>query len=108
MRGGGYPGGYGVARRADERADERIAKLDDRLWAVATALHERPELSYAEHAAADRLTRELAADGFEVETGVAGLPTAFTARAGSGRRRRWPCCWSTTPCPASATRAATT
>ncbi|GLY40628.1 amidohydrolase [Amycolatopsis sp. NBRC 101858] len=68
-----------------ERADERIGQLDDRLWAVATALHERPELSYEEHAAAERLTGELAADGFEVETGVAGLSTAFVARAGTGR-----------------------
>lgn len=68
-----------------ERADERIGKLADRLWSVATALHERPELSYEEHAAAACLTRELAADGFAVETGVAGLPTSFVARAGSGR-----------------------
>src|SRR3954467_13529613 len=68
-----------------EGADERIEHLDEGLWAVATALHERPELSYEEHAAADRLTRELAADGFEVETGIAGLPTAFVARAGHGR-----------------------
>ncbi|WP_370962419.1 M20 family metallopeptidase [Amycolatopsis sp. cg9] len=68
-----------------ERADERVERLDERLWAVATALHEHPELSYEEHAAAGRLTRELAEDGFEVETGVAGLPTAFTARAGAGR-----------------------
>ncbi|MCR6483802.1 amidohydrolase [Amycolatopsis sp. OK19-0408] len=68
-----------------ERADERIGQLADRLWSVATALHERPELSYAEHAAAERLTRELAEGGFEVEAGVAGLPTAFTARAGEGR-----------------------
>ncbi|VVJ18672.1 N-acyl-L-amino acid amidohydrolase (EC [Amycolatopsis camponoti] len=68
-----------------ERADERIERLDERLWAVATALHERPELSYEEHAAAERLTTELAADGFEIETGVGGLPTAFVARAGTGR-----------------------
>jgi amidohydrolase len=68
-----------------ERADERIEQLDVRLWAVATVLHERPELSYEEHEAAARLTRELAADGFEVETGTAGLPTAFVARAGTGR-----------------------
>ncbi|RSD21295.1 amidohydrolase [Amycolatopsis eburnea] len=68
-----------------ERADERVELLDERLWAVATALHEHPELSYEEHAAAERLTQELADDGFEVERGVAGLPTAFTARAGDGR-----------------------
>src|SRR3569833_2305951 len=68
-----------------ERADERIERLDERLWAVATALHERPELSYEEHAAAERLTQELAEDGIAVETGVAGLPTSILARAGSGR-----------------------
>ena len=108
VRGGGIPVGMEWHEERHERADERIEQLDDRLWAVATALHERPELSYEEHAAAERLTRELAADGFEVETGVAGMPTAFVARAGSGRRRAWRCCWSTTPCPGSGTRAATT
>lgn len=53
----------------------------DRLWAVALALHRDPETAFAEHRAADRLCAELA--GFEVERGVAGLPTAFTARHGS-------------------------
>jgi amidohydrolase len=67
-----------------ERADECVERLGERLWSVATALHENPELSYAEHAAATRLTHELAADGFAVETGTAGLPTAFVARAGAG------------------------
>src|SRR3569833_3101600 len=68
-----------------ERAVERSERLDDRLRAVATALHDRPELSYEEHAAAERLTQELAEDGCAVETGGAGLPTSFLARAGSGR-----------------------
>ncbi|SFW84132.1 amidohydrolase [Amycolatopsis australiensis] len=68
-----------------EQADECVGRLDDRLWAVATALHADPELSFAEHRAARRLTRELAADGFEVETGIAGLPTAFVAGTGTGR-----------------------
>jgi amidohydrolase len=68
-----------------DRADERVESLDERLWAVATALHEQPEPAYEEHAAVARLTGELAADGFEVETGTAGLPTAFVARAGTGR-----------------------
>ncbi|MDT7804891.1 MAG: hypothetical protein QOI78_8324 [Actinomycetota bacterium] len=68
-----------------ERADQQVERLSERLWAVATALHEQPELAYEEHAAAARLTGELAEDGFEMETGIAGLPTAFRARAGSGR-----------------------
>jgi amidohydrolase len=70
-----------------ERADECVERLDERLWSVATALHENPELSYAEHVAAARLTHELATDGFAVETGTAGLPTAFVARAGTGHPR---------------------
>jgi amidohydrolase len=68
-----------------EQADERVGRLDERLWRVATALHERPEPSFEEHAAAELLTGELAADGFDVETGTAGLATAFVARAGTGR-----------------------
>ncbi|MFC5685401.1 amidohydrolase [Amycolatopsis mediterranei] len=85
VRGWGIPEGMEWHEELHERADERIEHLDERLWTVATALHERPELSYEEHAAAERLTGELAADGFEVETGIAGLPTAFVARAGEGR-----------------------
>jgi len=54
----------------------------DRLWQVATTLHGDPETAFDEHRAADLLCREL--DGFTVERGVAGLPTAFTARHGSG------------------------
>jgi amidohydrolase len=53
------------------------------LWEVATTLHGDPETAFAEHRAADLLCRELA--GFTVERGVAGLPTAFTARHGNGR-----------------------
>ncbi len=60
------------------------AGLDDRLWEVALALHAEPELAFAEHRAAERLCAELAADGFAVERGVAGLETAFVARSGSG------------------------
>jgi amidohydrolase len=56
----------------------------DRLWDVALALHRDPETAFEEHRAADRLCAELA--GFDVERGVAGLPTAFTARHGTGDR----------------------
>ncbi|CCH29514.1 amidohydrolase [Actinosynnema sp. NPDC047251] len=52
---------------------------------VALALHADPETAFAEHRAADRLCAELSAGGFEVARGVAGLDTAFVARAGSGR-----------------------
>lgn len=56
----------------------------DRIWAVALALHRDPETAFAEHRAADRLCAELS--GFAVTRGVAGMPTAFTARHGTGVR----------------------
>jgi amidohydrolase len=55
----------------------------DRMWEVALALHAEPETAFAEHRAADRLCAELA--DFTPARGVAGLPTAFTARHGTGR-----------------------
>lgn len=51
---------------------------------VSHRIHARPELAWQERFAS-RLLREVLADnGFEVTTGVAGLDTAFTARAGAG------------------------
>jgi len=63
------------------------ACVDDRrpvLVALAEALHGEPELCFAEHRAADRLTALLRDEGFAVERPVADLPTAFAARAGQG------------------------
>lgn len=59
-----------------------VAPYADRLWDVALALHRDPETAFAEHRAADRLCAELT--GFDVERGVAGMPTAFVARHGAG------------------------
>ncbi|MBP2324979.1 amidohydrolase [Kibdelosporangium banguiense] len=46
---------------------------------VSLDLHARPETRFEEHHAAARLTAELTGAGFEVDKGVAGLPTAFVA-----------------------------
>lgn len=64
-------------------AGAAVAARADRLWDVALALHRDPETAFAEHRAASRLCDELA--GFDIDRGVAGLPTAFTARHGTGR-----------------------
>lgn len=56
----------------------------ERLWDVSLRLHEDPEPPYEEHRAAATLSGELEGAGFRVERGVAGLPTAFVARAGAG------------------------
>ncbi|MEV4339521.1 amidohydrolase [Streptomyces sp. NPDC049590] len=67
------------------RIGEEVARRADALWSVASALHADPETAFAEHRAAALLSGELEGAGFEVRRGVAGLPTAFTARSGRGR-----------------------
>ena len=72
------------ARPEHSRIATEVAASADRLWEVALDLHTHPELGFEEHRAAARLTAELEREGFAVEHGAAGLPTAFTARAGRG------------------------
>lgn len=59
------------------------------LIALSDHIHAHPELGNEEHEAVSALTAYLAAHGFTVTTGVAGLPTAFRATysSGSGRPR---------------------
>ena len=64
---------------------EEVALRADALWGVASRLHADPEYAFAEHRAAALLSGELERAGFAVERGVAGMPTAFTARSGRGR-----------------------
>ncbi len=47
-------------------------------------IHERPELGYEEHFAADLLAGSLEAHGVDVERGAYGLETSFAGRAGAG------------------------
>lgn len=49
---------------------------------VARALWEHPELGYMEHEASALMQDQLREAGFRIESGVAGMPTAFVARAG--------------------------
>src|SRR3546814_17871406 len=52
---------------------------------VAHEIWEHPELGYLETRASKLLQDELAAAGFEVQAGIAGMPTAFVASAGNGK-----------------------
>lgn len=61
----------------DEHKSELI-KISDEIWEFA-------EIALEEHKSAELLARTLEKAGFNVERGVAGLPTAFTARWGSGK-----------------------
>ncbi|MGP4033380.1 amidohydrolase [Pseudarthrobacter sp. 1C304] len=72
-------------------ADELRAALADgverwkpRVEALAKDIHGFKEVSFEEVLSAEAITALLAEAGFEVERGTGGLPTAFTASAGSG------------------------
>jgi aminobenzoyl-glutamate utilization protein B len=58
----------------------RLVDLAGRLW-------ETPELGLHEEASAAALIEPLEAEGFDVETGIGGMPTAFVASYGEGAPR---------------------
>jgi amidohydrolase len=58
------------------------------LVSLARRIHQHPELRFEEHQASAWLSEYLTASGHSVERGVAGLPTAFRARAGKGASPR--------------------
>jgi aminobenzoyl-glutamate utilization protein B len=59
------------------------AGVEHRAKTIAAELWDQPELGLAEYHAAEVLTRWLAEEGFDVDTGAAGLPTAFVAVTGT-------------------------
>ena len=66
---------------------DHLAYLDDRFdvtAATARSLWEYAEVGYQETRSSALLQEQLAAEGFSVESGVAGIPTAFVASYGSG------------------------
>jgi metal-dependent amidase/aminoacylase/carboxypeptidase family protein len=65
-------------------ARERLESQRDTLIALSHRIHAHPEVGFEEERAAGWLCDDLAAAGFTVTRGVGDLPTAFTARAGSG------------------------
>ena len=69
------------------RVQAEVDRLTTDLVATSQFLHANPELAYEEHKAADLLTTVLEQHGFVMTRGVADLPTAFIARAGSARPR---------------------
>jgi aminobenzoyl-glutamate utilization protein B len=76
--------------RAAELSSENQAKVLDavsayapRMGEVATQIWSMPEMGYLETHTTALLQGELKKAGFSIETGVAGIPTAFIARAGT-------------------------
>lgn len=81
-----------MANRGDvpslkQRVQAEVDRLTPELLTTSRFLHANPELAYEEYRAAEHLTAILEQHGFAVARGVAGLPTAFTARTGSGKPR---------------------
>jgi len=72
-----------------EKVQEAVDEQRDRLREISAFIYENPELGSEEFKAAELLTGEFERQGFEVERGVLGMPTAFTATykgKGSGPR----------------------
>ncbi len=65
-------------------ADAGIARASAELLALSHAIHAEPELAFAEVRSVGKTLEPLRAAGFTIESGVAELPTAFTASYGSG------------------------
>ena len=66
-----------------ERARAAVLGASEQLLALSHAIHAHPELAFEEHESAARVGEALERAGFAVHAGVADLPTALTATAGS-------------------------
>ncbi len=67
-----------------QRADEIVEAHRDRLLEASHRIHAHPELAFEEHRAHDVLAGVLESAGLEVQRSIHGLPTAFSARVGTG------------------------
>ncbi len=65
-------------------AQESINGVYDDLVKLSHRIHANPELGFEEEKASAWLAEYLSDAGFQVESGICGLPTAFSARVGSG------------------------
>ncbi|MGX1806517.1 amidohydrolase [Nocardia sp. NPDC055321] len=64
--------------------DAAIAAARERLLDLSHSIHAEPELAFEEFRSVAKTIEPLRERGFRVETGVADLPTAFTAEFGHG------------------------
>ena len=76
-----------VNQTTHQQLTAEVGQLRGKAIAVSREIHRDPELAFSEHHAAALLTGWLEDEGFAVERGIAGLPTAFRASRGSGEPR---------------------
>jgi aminobenzoyl-glutamate utilization protein B len=95
----GLPPAADAVRRGPAMADGSAPPIDgdktaafdwvdrnaETMKALATDLWGTPELSFREFKSSRTLIRYLESNGFVVTAGIAGMPTAFVASAGSGK-----------------------
>jgi amidohydrolase len=70
--------------QAKQRAREVVEASLGLLTTLSREIHDDPETCFEETHAASRVAAALRGGGLEVQTGIAGLPTAVQGRAGSG------------------------
>lgn len=70
---------------AQQTALKRVAESDSLIRQVNRAIWEFAEVGLAETKSSALLVEQLRAQGFQVQTGVAQMPTAFVASYGSGK-----------------------
>src|SRR5262249_55255778 len=78
-----HPGGTAMTT-VKSAIPQAAARLGDQLEALSHRIHANPELAYQEVKACGWLCDFLAAQGFKVEKGVAGVDTAFRATLETG------------------------
>ena len=76
--------GVSTGQAIKQRAQAAIADAGERLIALSRMIHGHPELGFQEERASTWCAEALSDGGFNVERGVCGLPTAFSASLGSG------------------------
>lgn len=67
-----------------DETDAGVHGAAPELIELSHSIHSEPELAFEEHRSAAKVCELLASHGFEIEFGVADMPTAFTATYGSG------------------------
>lgn len=68
-----------------ENVVEYLENQDERLSYLAKEIWDHPEIALEEKFACQLLIRELSEEGFSIEQGIGGMPTAFVASWGSGK-----------------------
>ena len=69
---------------AKAAAQEKFSMLRSQILELSHRIHAYPEIGFEEVKAAAWITEFLSEAGFDVKTGICGMPTAFSATAGKG------------------------